>query len=423
VRWQRLPSLLLLIAVVPVLAEAAGPARAGSQTDFCPVPPPLRGVHGSVVSSLGAADAGGVYVAASIQVVSCDARGDVYLSSQDATLVALDPTTGSERWRFATGAHRLTPPVVADGLAYSFDDMGTLYAVDATTGAERWRVETGMAFAAPVVAGGVVYAAGGGHLYALDAASGTERWRRSFVPPASRLAEEQGTVYAGCCSDDWTAWHLAALDAATGDERWSLRLETAGNCAVAGPAVAEGVAYIVRMTGEGARSDGYLAALDAATGAERWRWAFDPGGLAVTPVVSADTVYATGLATLHAVDAAGGTERWVFSIVWRMVGLTSAVAADGTVFVHADAGDQAALYAIDEATGTERWRFPTHAPQTLSEQSRALVVVAEGVAYVGGGGTVYAVDAASGAERWRSGLVLALPAGTPEGDASPAAGA
>ena len=80
----------------------------------------------------------------------------------------------------------MTPPVLADGLAYvigySAVNTDTLYAVDAATGQERWRFGTGPTFSVPVVAGGVVYAAGGApaadlgptHLYALDAASGTE---------------------------------------------------------------------------------------------------------------------------------------------------------------------------------------------------------------------------------------------------------
>jgi outer membrane protein assembly factor BamB len=369
-----------------------------------------------------------------IQAVGCDARGDVYLNSQDATLVALDPATGQERWRFATGARRMTPPVVAGGLAYvigdTFDGTGTLSAVDATTGEERWRFETGQTFSAPVVADGVVYAAGTDyavgavHLYALDAATGTERWRRSDVPPASSLAVEQATLYVGYF-DDCAVWHLAAFDAATGDERSSWSIETpTRNCPIAGTVV-DGVAYIVRLTGEGGIGDGYLAALDAATGAERWRWEFDPGGLATPPVMHAGTVYVNALGTLHAVDAAGGTERWRFDaggFLWPVV------AADGTVFVfvesfpNAGAADEATLFALDAATGTERWHFPATAPRSMSEPSFPVVAVAEGVAYVGGGATISAVDAASGAERWRANLALALPESTPEGRASPAAG-
>ena len=139
----------------------------------------------------------------------------------------------------------------------------------------------------------------------------------------------------------------------------------------------------------------------------------------------AGAVYVVGVATLHAVDAVGGTERWRFDaggFLWPVV------AADGTVFVfveyfpNAGAADEAALYALDDATGTERWRSPTTAPQSMSEPTFPVVAVAAGIAYVGGGDTVYAVDAASGAERWRARLALALPASTPEGDASPAAG-
>ena len=232
-------------------------------------------------------------------------------------------------------------------------------------------------------------------------------------------------MYAGYCSGDWTAWHLAAFDAATGADRWSLTIETSGNCAVAGPAVADGVAYVVVMTGDGADTDGYLAAFDAATGAERWRWAFDPGGLAVRPVVHAGAVYVVGVATLHAVDAAGGAERW-----------------------HFDAGG------LPLAGGRRRWHglrlrrvrperrrgrrgrplrarrrdrggtlaFPDHGPAVHVRADLSGRCRRRGERLRRGRRDDLAVDAASGAERWRARLALALPASTPEADVSPAAG-
>ena len=201
--------------------------------------------------------------------------------SQDATLVALDPASGAERWRFATGARWMPSPVVADGLAYvhvidyvvggSSDPTGTLYAVDAATGAERWRFAAGAPYSPPMVAGGVVYAAWRrAHLYALDAASGAERWRRPDVPPlANPLAVDRDTLYAAFFSGDCAAWRLAAFDAATGAERGSWEVETAGNCTITGPAVVDRVAYVVGLTDESSQGGGYLDALDAATGAER----------------------------------------------------------------------------------------------------------------------------------------------------------
>jgi outer membrane protein assembly factor BamB len=423
---RRVPVLLSFVAVVLLGVLSAGRLPIGTAAqDVTPgaaAPGGAPGVADARVDSAVAATDDGVFVAASVVVMEPDAP-----YSQDATLIALDPATGAERWRFATGARFITPPVLADGLAYAYaldyaigdstNSTGTLYAVDAATGAERWRFAAGAPYSPPVVTGGVVYAAGGGHLYALDGASGAERWRRPDVPPlASELAVDRGAVYAAFFGDGCATWHLAAFDAATGAERSSWSIETAGNCAIGGPAVADGVAYVVRLTGEGGQGDGYLAALDPATGDEGWRWGFDPGGLVTTPVVHAGTVYVTALDALHAVDAERGTERWSFDATpW----VSPAVAADGALFVHAGGANQAALYALEAATGGERWRSQTAA---LPSWSPRIVAVAAGVAYAGGGETIYAVDAASGAERWRARLALALPTSTTEGGASPAVG-
>ena len=75
-RWQRLPLLVLLVAILPVTTATAALSRAQSVTDA------------RVESSVVAAD-GGVYVAAYVLVTEQN-RG----YTQDATLVALDPATG-----------------------------------------------------------------------------------------------------------------------------------------------------------------------------------------------------------------------------------------------------------------------------------------------------------------------------------------
>jgi len=75
------------------------------------------------------------------------------------------------------------------------------------------------------------------------------------------------------------------------------------------------VAYIVVMTGDGARTDGYLAAFDAATGAERWRFPTTAPRSMSEPTfpvvaVAAGIAYVGGGDTILAVDAASGAERW-----------------------------------------------------------------------------------------------------------------
>ncbi len=54
----------------------------------------------------------------------------------DGYLIALDATTGAERWRYRADAPRLANLLVADGVAWQMLTNGHLVAVDATTGEE-----------------------------------------------------------------------------------------------------------------------------------------------------------------------------------------------------------------------------------------------------------------------------------------------
>ena len=417
-RWHRLPLLLLLVAVLPVAAATAAPARDQSVTD-------------ARVESSFVAAGGGVYVAAYAVVTE---QNVAY--SQDATLVALDPATGTERWRFATGARWMPSPVVADGLAYVHSATTFRRQQRPHGHALRRRRRDRRGALAPRRRRAVLPAGGRrrrrlrrGRWAPLRPRRGERR--RALASPGPAAAREPARGRSGYAlrrifqrrlrrvaprgvrrRDGRRAGVLGCRD------RRELHDRRAGDH----PAVADGVAYVVGLTDESGQGGESLAALDAATGAERWRSAFGAGGLPVTLGVHAGTVYATDFGALHAVDAAGGAERWSFGAS----GIVSpAVAADGTVYVASTVigeGVQAALHAIDDATGPERWRFLTEGVPSFAAPNRPAVAAAEGVAYVGGGETVYAVDATSGTELWRSRLPLTLPATTPEGDASPAAG-
>ena len=71
--------------------------------------------------------------------------GTAYTASEE-TVAALNVTDGSVRWRTGTPTGTPTPPAVADGTLYVGHTSGTgpapVVAIDTTTGTERWRVDT-----------------------------------------------------------------------------------------------------------------------------------------------------------------------------------------------------------------------------------------------------------------------------------------
>jgi outer membrane protein assembly factor BamB len=138
---------------------------------------------------------------------------------------ALDTRTGSVIWRAPTGIVSGSSAVEEDGLVY-IGAENSLYALDAATGTIRWRVQVahgGSVQSTPVVSNGVVYFMGDG-AYAVDATTGAVRWHKAL------------------------GWNLSK--------------------AFVGPALRDGILYLVGVDGSG-RS--MLYALDATIGAIRWQ--------------------------------------------------------------------------------------------------------------------------------------------------------
>ncbi|WP_327051259.1 outer membrane protein assembly factor BamB family protein [Halomicrococcus gelatinilyticus] len=115
-------------------------------------------------------------------------KGTMYVWG--TALHAIDVADGTERWRFelddATQEQNVGyRPQVANGTVYAPTRLGTIYALDPSDGSEQWSFETKrrMNVLWGEVAGGTVYAPGGGYLYALDADDGDRRWRYTVGGP------------------------------------------------------------------------------------------------------------------------------------------------------------------------------------------------------------------------------------------------
>ena len=81
-------------------------------------------------------------------------------SADQGAIIAIDVSTGSERWRFPTEHAMGATPAVAGGIVYAGDAGGVVYALDASTGEERWRKAlSGSWTSEPVVVDGAVFMA------------------------------------------------------------------------------------------------------------------------------------------------------------------------------------------------------------------------------------------------------------------------
>lgn len=264
------------------------------------------------------------------------------------------------------------PAVCGTALAGVGGGQGELIALDLTTGEERWQVPLGGAVrGAPVVDNLRVYAAAGdGRLYCLDLRKGRVLWSRPVferpteVPASPLIVREKGVlqaiVVATCGNVNRPLpGRVVALDEG-GRILWD---EEAGGHARGTPVAARGQVYVAAY--RDLPSAGVLTAFDLRSGRPVWSFVIQapPGerrryNLSASPLYHRGTLYVGSLNhRLYALDAETGAVRWEIA---SDGGIAAAPAwAEGLLIVGDNGGK---VYAIEPERRAVVWTLDLGAP-------------------------------------------------------------
>ena len=239
------------------------------------------------------------------------ADGVVYAASSSGDIVALDETTGRQRWR--VDADELLTGAVGAGedlvLAGTRKGMVLAYGSD---GAPRWRSQlTSEVLGAPQVARGTVVARTvDGRVFGLDAASGERKWEHQLLLPSLLLRGDatvelnESLVLLGT-----PGGRVLALELASGEPAWEAAVaqpkgdnEIERITDVAAPPAVEGEQACA------AAYQGRVACMDLRRGALAWaRDASSASRLGIDPI----TVYVTSPdGVVNAFDRQTGASLW-----------------------------------------------------------------------------------------------------------------
>lgn len=298
------------------------------------------------------------------------------LAQTDTSSVRPLRTAPTEKFTVNAGGRDWGPATISGQtiLAGGPSGSGGLFAVDMLSGKLKWTYRpakiNGSVSTPPAVSGNIVIAPFGaanpGAVVAVSLANGKELWRGPDPAAHAAVATHAGMAYI--LSKDGNFY---ALDAATGREVWKVAFTHKRAACASRPIVRDDTIYLTAGTDAtvgppSTPESDYLFALDAKTGQERWRYRANvPDQYAASclqqPIVTADTIFATGDSRIYAIERATGRDRWPSSEVRRPIeGRNRLVEVHGLV----DAGSvlvgisSGFLIAFDKSSGQIAWDIP-----------------------------------------------------------------
>ncbi len=274
-----------------------------------------------------------------------EARGHVYLGTDDGALYAVDPSGGAVRWSYRSKGSIEQAVEIGNGAVYSATAADRVFALDAGTGKWLWQYErespegfTIAGHAGPRLRGGHLLSGfSDGYLVALDHRSGEVVWARSLASASNQFVDVDATptiagdgVFVSSYSGG-----LYALDPRDGSVRWRLAVVGVGTVSLHG-----------RHLYFAAPREG-LHATDL-NGNVMWRQGLsEAGDLSPPIVVQRYLVFSGSRAGLFVVDRATGTLAEIFNPGRGICGAPAVDPRGDRLYVLANGG---ALYALDLAS-------------------------------------------------------------------------
>ncbi len=257
----------------------------------------------------------------------------LFLATQDRSLRAIDLASGTALWRVGNRAGALA---AKPGVLVVRDLDGTVWAVDPATGSARWKSASGVeGRLPPVLAGDRVLILGKG-LAALDAADGKVLWAAadvvSEVPPALTadriyVAARGGVLRCHGLRDGATVWAKQTDFPSLGT-----------------PVASDDRLYLAG----GARA---FAAFDARRGARRWRWKLGAQARFEPVMLGGNVLFVTLEGVLYGLNKHNGHLSFRASLPSRPASGPLLLGSAALVASHGTRAREALVVTLDGRTG------------------------------------------------------------------------
>ncbi|MCX5195812.1 PQQ-binding-like beta-propeller repeat protein [Streptomyces sp. NBC_00249] len=328
--------------------------------------------------------------------MSCSAEdAGLYCSGRGLAAARLDTANGSTAWAVRTntpdqpGATAVTPLHAGGAVLVAAPGGEALQALDPRTGTERWRHKLPSGTHVVVAGPHVLLVAPNGSVTALDAANGTQRWTKRAEAGSGWWGGAQGqkggpAFYTSTADDAGRSTRISEVDAASGAERWQVR--AGGRLLPFG--TARGCLYLLDT--DPSAHVGGIVRIDLATRTIHRVQLSAPLYDAQATVEPNGTVYASGAqGAVVAVD----TNKELWRLETGAASTSRPAFLDGRVYLSVSDGRLLAVdAAVGRLAGQTKARMAT-GQATISATLPAPVVSAGRVHASAPDGTVFAVDA------------------------------